>query len=185
MSDRQYIIVPQVSSYPGVQSRARKMLRWLSGLNIVEPQLSACGMRPGALAYAMAPGAERVLDLPAGQSLPLGQPRTGLEIVTDRCIFTPEKDFERQAGCPHCRREIGEVLFEHLEIWMPGETDNFQCPECAFEDDLNGFIFPQPCAFSDLGFIFNNWPGEFFLPAFLDEFRERLGFPIRVVRVRL
>ncbi|WP_312520659.1 sugar ABC transporter ATPase [Stutzerimonas nitrititolerans] len=185
MSDRQYIIVPQVSSYPGSQARARKILRWLTGLGIVELQLSACGMRPGALGYAMAPGAERVLDLPAGVSLPLDQPRTGLEIVTERCIFTPERDFEKQAGCPQCRREIGEALFEHLEAWMPGETDNFECPECGFEDDINGFIFPQPCAFSDLGFIFNNWPGEYFLHAFLDEFRERLGFPIRVVRVRL
>jgi len=172
MSDRQYIIVPQVSSYPGSQARARKILRWLTGLGIVEPQLNACGMRPGALGHAMAPGAERVLDLPAGVSLPLDQPRTGLEIVTERCIFTPERDFEKQAGCPQCRREIGEALFEHLEAWMPGETDNFECPECGFEDDINGFIF-------------NNWPGEYFLRAFLDEFRERLGFPIRVVRVRL
>lgn len=185
MNDRQYIIVPQVSTYPGPQARARKILRWMSGLGIVEAQLSACGMRPGSLAYAMAQGAERVLDLPVEHRLSLGQPRTGLEVVTERCIFTPERDFEREAGCPHCRREIGEALFEHVEVWMAGETDNFECPECGFEDDINGFIFPQPCAFSDLGFIFNNWPGEFFLRSFLDEFRERLGFPIRLVRVRL
>jgi rubredoxin len=90
-----------------------------------------------------------------------------------------------RARCPQCRREVGEALFEHLEVWMPGESDNFACPACGFEDDINGFVFAQPCAFSDLGFIFNNWPGQYFLRAFLDEFAARLGFPLRVVQVEL
>lgn len=185
MSDRQFIIVPQISSYPGPQARARKIHSWLAGLGVVEARLSPCGLRPGALGYAMAPGAEKILDLPAGMVLPLGAPRTGLEIVTERCIYTPERGLERRARCPQCRREIGEALFEHLEVWMPGESDNFECPECGYEDDLNGFAFAQPCAFSDLGFIFNNWPGQYFLRAFLDEFVARLGFPLRVVPVEL
>ncbi|SDU29163.1 sugar ABC transporter ATPase [Geopseudomonas guangdongensis] len=185
MSDRQFIIVPQISSYPGAEARARKILRWLVERDIVEARLTPCGIGAGGLGYAMAAGAERVLDLPPGVALPLGRPRTSLEIVTERCIYMPERGFARRARCPQCRREIGEALFEHLEEWMPGETDNFECPECAFEDDINGFVFAQPCAFSDLGFIFNNWPGEYFLRAFLDEFAERLGFPIRVVRVEL
>ena len=185
MGDQQFIIVPQISSYPGPEARARRILRWLVELDIVEPRLTACGIGHGGQGYAMAPGADKVLDLPAGVALPLGQPRTSLEIVTERCIYTPERGFAKRARCPQCRREIGEALFEHLEVWMPGESDNFECPECGFEDDLNGFVFAQPCAFSDLGFIFNNWPGQYFLRGFLDEFAARLGFPIRVVQVQL
>lgn len=185
MGDQQFIIVPQISSYPGPEAGARKILRWLVARGIVEAQSSRCGRGAGGLGHAMAPGAARVLDLPAGVELPLGQPRNGLEIVTERCIYTPVEGFEGRARCPECRAEVGEVLLEHLEEWMPGETDNFACPACGFEDDINGFPFSQPCAFSDLGFIFNNWPGRYFVRAFLDEFAERLGFPVTLVQVKL
>ena len=185
MGDQQFILVPQISSYPGPEARARKILRWLVERDIVAAQLSRCGIGPGGLAHAMAAGAARVLNLPDGVELPLGQPRNGLEIVTRRCIYTPVAGFEESARCPECRAEVGEVLLEHLEAWMPGETDNFTCPECGFEDDINGFPFSQPCAFSDLGFIFNNWPGQYFTRAFLDEFAERLGFPVSLVQVKL
>src|SRR5690606_10598196 len=102
---------------------------------------------------------------------------------TKRCIYTPMRDFEGDARCPECRAQVGEVLLEHLEIWMPGETENFICPECGHEDDINGFPFSQPCAFSDLGFIFNNWPGQYMRSEFIEEFAERLGYPVALVHV--
>ena len=49
---------------------------------------------------------------------------------------------------------------------MPGHTDNFTCPRCGHEDDINGFYSLQPCGFSNLGFIFNNWADAGFKPVF-------------------
>ncbi|WP_137885032.1 sugar ABC transporter ATPase [Pseudomonas sp. 2FE] len=188
MSDQQTIIVPQISSYPGHEAKAREVLRWLASNNIVEWQLSKCGLGPGELGYAVAAGAIQVMDIPAGaaveQYLPFGLPVNGLEIVTKRCIFTPMQGFNGLASCSACRAEVGEVLLEHLENWMPAETDNFICPACEYEDDINAFPFQQACGFSDLGFIFNNWAGAYFKQSFLKEFAERLGYPMAVVQVR-
>ena len=179
----QSIIVPQISSFPGHEARARLILRWLVKLDVVEEQLSTCGRTYNKMAYAIAPGARRVVEHP--DALPFGQAVNGLEIVTKRCIYTPLKDFAEEAGCPECRREIGEAVFDSLEDWMPGHTDNFTCPECRHEDDINGFLFLEPCGFSNLGFIFNDWLQASFKQSFLDEFAERLDRPVSWVKVHL
>lgn len=181
MSENQAIIVPRISSFPGHEGRARVILRWLAQLNVIEERPSNCGRSFNRMAYAIAPGARRVVEQP--QLLPFGQPINGLEVVSKRCIYTPTEDFAEEAGCPECRQEIGEALFDSLEEWMPGQTDNFRCPQCGHEDDINGFLFLQPCAFSNLGFIFNNWAPATFKQGFLDEFAERLGYPVALVRV--
>ena len=62
---------------------------------------------------------------------------------------------------------------------MPRQTENFTCPECGHEDDINGFLFIPACAFSNPGFIFNGWGEAGFTQAFLDEFAERRGLPWR------
>src|SRR3990167_7762057 len=155
MREQQAIIVPKISSFPGHEARARAIGRWLVQQNVIEEQ----------------------------QLLPFGQPVNGLEIIYKRCIYTPLHDFLEEAGCPQCRQEVGAALFDRLEEWMPGHSDNFTCPECGHEDDINGFLFLQPCGFSNLGFIFNNWAEAIFRQDFLDEFAERLGYPITVVRV--
>ncbi|WP_339514685.1 sugar ABC transporter ATPase [Pseudomonas sp. RL_15y_Pfl2_60] len=183
MNDQQAIVVPQISSFPGHEGRARLIVRWLVQQKIIEEQMTTCGRTFKKMAYAIAPGARRVVEHP--ELLPFAQPVNGLEIVTRRCIFTPQKDFKEEAGCPECRQEIGEALFDSLENWMPGHTDNFICPECRHEDDINGFLYLQPCGFSNLGFIFNNWADAVFKQAFVDEFAERLGYAVRVVRVDL
>ena len=188
MLQQQSIIVPQISSYPDPEGRARKVLRWLSQQRIVEPQLSTCVEGGSGMGYALAEGARQILELPAGvtagQVLPFGRQINGLAVMTKRCIFTPERGFLGEAGCPECRREVGETLFDSLEDWMPAGTDNFTCPECGHEDDINGFLFLQPCGFSNLGFIFNNWDGAYFKADFLAQFAERLGYPVRLVQVK-
>jgi hypothetical protein len=179
----QSIIVPQISSFPAHEARARAILRWLVKLDVVEESLSTCGRSFNRMAYAIAPGARRVVENP--DALPYGKAVNGLEIVLKRCIYTPQQGFKEEAGCPECRREIGEALFDSLEEWSPGHTDNFICPECRFEDDINGFLFLDPCGFSNLGFIFNDWLEAGFKPAFLEEFAERLDRPVAWVKVRL
>lgn len=179
----QSIIVPQISSFPAREAMARKILRWLVTLDVVEPELSTCGRSGNRMAYAIAPGARKVVEHP--ELLPFGQALNGLEIVTKRCIYTPLDDFAEEAGCPECRKEIGEALFDSLEEWMPRHTDNFICPLCRHEDDINGFLFLDPCGFSDLGFIFNDWLAAGFKQRFIDEFAARLDRPVSWVKVRL
>lgn len=181
MSDRQLILVPQISSVPAREAKARQLLNWLVKREIVEALPTTCGRGGNGMAYAIGAGARRVVEHP--ERLPFGQAHNGLEIITRRCIYTPTRDFREEAGCPQCRQEVGEPLFDSLEEWWPGQTDNFTCPECGFEDDINGFLFLQPCGFSDLGFIFNGWAEAQLREDFLDAFAERLGFAVRQVRV--
>ena len=179
----QSIIVPRISTLTVHEPRSRAVLRWLVRKNIIEEQPSTCGRSGNRMAYAMADGARAVVEKP--ECLPFGQAINGLEVITDRCIFTPAKGFLHEAGCPECRREVGEALFDSLEDWMPAHTDNFTCPECGHEDDINGFLFLQPCAFSNLGFIFNNWEPAELKQVFIDEFADWLDQPVAHVRVVL
>lgn len=180
MSAIQSILVPKISSLPEAEARARLMLRWLAGQRLVAAQQSTCGRLGNGMGHAIDEGARR---LPHAERLPFGQPCNGLQVVTKRCIYTPTHDFLEEAGCPECRQEVGVALFESLDEWSAGVSDNFTCPECGHEDDINGFLFLQPCAFSNLAFVFNGWPPECFSPALLEQFAERLGFPVRLVRV--
>jgi len=179
----QSIIVPKLSTVPVHEARARAILRWLVREKIVEEQLSTCGRSGNRMAYALAPGARKIALRP--ELLPFDQPVNGLEVMLKRCIYTPTEGFLEEAGCPECRREVGEPLFDSLEEWMPGHTDNFICPECGHEDDINGFLFLEPCGFSNLGFIFNDWLDASFKQSFLDDFAERLDRPVSFVKVRL
>jgi Zn ribbon nucleic-acid-binding protein len=179
----QSIIAPRISTVPVHEPRARAILRWLVRREIISEELSTCGRNGNRMAYAIGPGARDVVHHP--DRLPYNEAINGLEVVLDRCIFTPEEGFLREAGCPECRREIGEALFDSLEEWMPGQTDNFTCPECGHEDDINGFLFLQPCAFSNLGFIFNNWLDAGLQQSFIDEFADWLDQPVAHVAVTL
>ncbi|GLK89099.1 sugar ABC transporter ATPase [Pseudomonas turukhanskensis] len=181
MAEQQLILVPQISTFPNHEARARLMLRWLVQRNIVAADLSTCGRTGNRMACAIADGAKRIALHP--HKLPFGRPVNGLEVVTKRCIYTPTKNFLEEAGCPKCRKEVGEALFDSLEEWTPKVSDNFTCPLCGFEDDINGFLFLQPCGFSNLGFIFNNWGEAGFVPSFIEEFGERLGYGVRQVVV--
>ena len=183
MSEQQAIIVPQISSFPGHEARARLIVRWLVKQNIIEEQLSTCGRTFKCMGYGIAEGARRVVERP--ELLPFGQAVHGLEIIYKRCIYTPTAGFLEEAGCPECRREVGEQLFDSLEDWMPGHTDNFTCPLCGHEDDINGFLFLQECGFSNLGFIFNNWAEAGFKQSFIDEFADWLDQKISWVKVEL
>ncbi len=71
----QSIIVPQISTFPGHEARARLILRWLVKLNVVEPELTTCGRTYNKMAYAVAPGARRVVKNP--DALPFDRSSTG------------------------------------------------------------------------------------------------------------
>lgn len=179
--NQQRILVPRQSSVPAHEARSRAIVRWLVREKVIEEALSTCGSTGNRMGHALAPGARKIALHP--ECLPFEQPLNGLEVVLKRCIYTPTDGFLEEAGCAQCRREVGEPLFDSLEEWMPGLTDNFMCPLCGYEDDINGFLFLQPCAFSNLGFIFNNWGEAGFTPAFLEQFADWLDQPLAVVQV--
>jgi hypothetical protein len=60
----QSIIVPQISSFPAHEAKARAILRWLVKLNVVEESLTTCGRSFNRMAYAIAPGARRFVENP-------------------------------------------------------------------------------------------------------------------------
>jgi len=66
MITMQSIIVPQISTYPAPEARARKVLAWLVAQNIVDEQLTTCGLNGNRMAYAIAQGAWQVLDTGRG-----------------------------------------------------------------------------------------------------------------------
>ena len=179
MPAAQLVVVPQISTLPLHESKAMSLLNWLVKQRIVQALPSTCGVGGNGMAYGIDEGARRIALYP--EKLPFAQRYNGLEIITKRCVYTPTRNFLEEAGCPQCRQEIGVPLFASLEEWSPGETDVFCCPECGFEDDINGFLYLQPCAFSNLGFIFNGWAQAGLRPAFVESFAERLGFAVRQV----
>ncbi len=179
----QSILVPKISTLPVHEPRARAIVRWLVRKNIIKEELTTCGRTGNRMGYALADGARAVVLHP--EALPFNEPVNGLEIIYKRCIYTPAKGFLEEAGCPECLKEVGEALFESLEDWMPGYTDNFTCPLCGHEDDINGFLFLQECGFSNLGFIFNNWAEAGFKQSFIDEFADWLDQKMSWVKVEL
>ncbi|HAR04546.1 MAG TPA: sugar ABC transporter ATPase, partial [Pseudomonas sp.] len=108
MSHSQAIIVPRISTFPAHEAKARMILRWLAERRIVESLPTTCGRGVGGMGYAIASGARSVVLHP--ERLPFGEAINGLEVVTKRCIYTPTQGFAEEAGCPECRREIGEAL---------------------------------------------------------------------------
>jgi hypothetical protein len=110
------------------------------------------------------------------EALPFGEPINGLEIIVKRCIYTPAR-LSRGAGCAECRREVGERC---SKAWKTGCRPHRQLhlPGCGHEDDINGFLYLQECAFSNLGFIFNNWLEAGFKQSFIDEFADWLDQPV-------
>ena len=177
---RQLILVPQISSVPAITPWQAACCAGWSARTWSKP----CPVPSLAAATAWSTPSRRG---PQGRRTPRAcAPGPAAHRPGDRrqaLHLYPARGFLGEAGCPDCRREIGEPLFESLENWWPGETDNFTCPECGFEDDINGFLFLQPCGFSNLAFIFNGCTEAGFDRAFLAAFADRLGYPVRVVRV--
>ena len=94
MSEQQSIIVPQISTFPDAEGKARQVLRWLHKRQLVAAELSTCGRLGNRMAYAIAEGARQ---LPHAERLPFGLPCNGLEVVTKRCIYTPTRAFLEEA----------------------------------------------------------------------------------------
>ena len=79
MEYSQLILVPQLSSVPGHQALAGRILRWLAQRQVVEALPSTCGLRGNRMAYAIGPGARQVVEHP--DRLSFGQPVSGHQAI--------------------------------------------------------------------------------------------------------
>jgi predicted RNA-binding Zn-ribbon protein involved in translation (DUF1610 family) len=184
MGDLKTSIVPSRSSYPGKEQKAQEILDWLIGEKIVRAELSDCVLRENQLGYAIAEGARDILEDPS--SAFSGLLTCGLDISQERTVFY-QTELEK-VTCPSCgiyigNLEDGEHFMQWLDEWYGEAKDNFECPSCHKEFDLNEFTFQPQWAFSDLGFTFWNWGA--FKPSFITAFEEKIGCPVNVVQTKI
>ncbi len=176
MSDYSISIVPRQSSYPNNGQKAKEILDWLVSRNIVKPALSDC-ISSSEKGYAISEGALIVASFP--EKSPYDLLTNGLEIVTERRVFSTGQNGMDKCICPNCNENIA---FDDCDLdpWYSQESDNLTCPICGKESEIHNYQFEPEWGFSDLGFIFWNWPD--FSTDFLDEFKKKFNCEICIVK---
>lgn len=136
---------------------ARRVLDWLVETRVVGPEVTDCvlggdggGHAPGpAYASAVDHADDRLLD----------RWPNGLEIVTARGGYYGPLPEDARVGCPRCAGWLPlELVLPVVEEWQEGGPDSLGCPRCGSQGGLNDWRWPVPCAFTELGFRFWNWP---------------------------
>ena len=176
MSEHSISIVPRQSNYPNNNTKAREILDWLVSKDIVKPILSNCilGSDNG---YAISDGAKQITHFP--EDVPFDFATNGLEIVTKRQIFYTGENGIENLICPSCGQDIAKEDWDFLSEWGDNESNNLTCPLCNVATDIHQFNFAPEWGFSDLGFIFWNFPT--FTDNFIDEFKKKLDCETSVV----
>lgn len=179
MGDYSVSIVPKLSAYPDRENKAREILDWLVGLDIVKPKLSDCvlGKDEG---YAISAGATRVTSEP--NYLPFDLITNGLEISTARTVYDTGGNGVEELICPHCSQDIANENWD-LNDWSENDTNNMICPLCHVGTDVHEFRFNPEMGFSDLRFTFWNWSG--LTERFIEEFKQKLGCDINIVHAKI
>lgn len=175
MSDHSIAIVPRQSGFPDSKIKAKEILDWLISKDIVKPTLSDCvlGLEKG---YAVSEGARLVTNHP--EYLPFELITNGLDIITKRCVFDAGENGLDKIICPDCQKNIVNEDWD-LNPWFNNESDNLICPVCKHETEIHSFLFEPSWGFSDLGFIFWNWPD--LTDGFISDFKEKLACDISMV----
>jgi hypothetical protein len=142
----------------GSRTPARAILRWLVRKNIVKEELTTCGRTGNRMAYPIAEGACGGAA-PGGIAFRRAGQRSGDHVK--RCIYTRPTAFSKKPVAPDAAARSASRC---SKAWKTGCRAHRQLhlPVVRHEDDINGFLYLQECAFSNLGFIFNNWgrPGS-------------------------
>lgn len=103
----------------------------------------------------------------------------GLEIVLQRQVFHTGQFGLETLECPSCKEDIPAEDWEFLSEWDSGESDNLTCPLCGVATEIHSYKFDPNWGFSDLGFVFWNWPE--FRTSFIEDFKRMLNCEIDVV----
>lgn len=165
--------VADVDAHPGdAPDLARDVLGRLVGAGVVVAERSDCVL--GDVPGGHAPG-------PAAATIVAGDPGgfpdvwpNGLEVDVGRSAFYGTVREDDRVTCPHCGAWLPfEAVLPEVEEWLEGGPDSLACARCGAWTGLNGWSWPVPCAFAELGLRFWNWPP--LAPAFVDDLSRRLG----------
>ncbi|WP_250534834.1 hypothetical protein [Caballeronia sp. AZ10_KS36] len=180
MSDISISIVPRQSTYPEPEKKAKEILAWLVGRDIVVAEASDCVL--GAdFGYRFSNGAKSVVKADGDFSLTLVT--NGLEIITERTVFCGYENGLEDIVCPNCKEDIAQEDWDMFNDWAQGDTDNLTCPRCKHASEIHNYKMSWPWGFSNLGFTFYNCPN--LTDEFIEEFRKRLGCDVDVVHAHI
>jgi len=179
MSDSRITIAPKVATYIAKDEKAKEILEWLVSKDIVKPEVTDCTLSESG-GYAISNGAKDIVKEP--EYLPFGLVTNGLEIVTERRAFHTGENFVDEIVCPTCKTDVTAEDWD-LGPWAEGITDGMTCPLCGNQSEIHHYTFEPEWGFSDLGFIFWNWPE--FKDEFMKEFQEKLDSVCNTVYSRI
>ncbi len=177
MSNHSISIVPRLSRFPDKEQKTIEIVAWLISGDIIKSTLTNCLLGMDEKGYAVSAGAEHVTLYP--EDLPFSIKSNGLEIVSERYIFTAYQNGIDRLICPNCDQDISGEDWEFFNEWASGESNNLTCPKCKIGKEIHEFKFDPAWGFSDFGFTFWNWP--VFTEGFIDQFKKRLGCAVDVV----
>lgn len=176
MSDHSISIVPKISSYPDNLIKAKEVLNWLIGEDIVKPSLTDCVLSKD-YGYAISNGARFVSNQP--NELPFNFKVNGLEVITTRRIIHTGENGMYECICPNCHENIAEEDWSFFNEWFEQRSDNIICPKCKVATNIHQFKFSPEWGFCNLGFTFWNWSD--LNHSFINEFKIKLECDISVV----
>lgn len=173
-----------------------KVIDWLQSNDYIEKELSYCvmsmkkkGYKPGKNHISAIGGDENILRLQV----------CGLETKTEREIFnagtftamtkmectncnknrfesiTPQDFFTD--NCTKEQMELFNSVFPVFDKWTRHEKAMITCPHCSVESNIDEYNWDNSISFSNLGFIFWNWPN--LTNNFMDELRSIIGTDIK------
>lgn len=176
MSDSSISIVPRLSAFPNKENKAKEILDWLIGRDIVKSKSSDCVLGSN-LGYAVSEGAKLITNETA--YLPFGLENNGLDLILDRQIFHTGQHGLDHILCPNCDTDISPEASNIFTQWADDKMNSLPCPHCSTKSNIHQFNFSPTWGFSDLGFTFWNWPD--FTTQFIGEFQDKLGCKIDLV----
>ncbi|HWB27390.1 MAG TPA: hypothetical protein VG738_18070 [Chitinophagaceae bacterium] len=175
MSDHSISIVPVISCYPDAEKKEKEILQWLAEEKIIQPNTSDCIL--GGDGYPIADGAVNVVIEP--EYLPFNLIVNGLEIVTRKNIFHTGQNGVEELFCSACKQDLAGEDWDFFGRWLENSDDCITCPRCSTSRSIHDFTFVPQWGFSDIGFVFWNWPN--FTKTFVEEFELRLGCRANIV----
>lgn len=181
MSDYSIAIVPKLSKYPNKEEKVDYILDWLITGNIIKPILTDCVLSSDK-GYPVSDGARSITTDP--DFLPFDLITNGLEIVASKQVFHTDQNDIEKIICPSCNSDLGTEDWSFFTEWQEDENSTLiNCPICKKASDIHQFVFTPEWGFSDLGFIFWNWPG--LTDSFVNEFKNKLGCDVNLVFTRI
>ena len=170
-------IVPRQTTYRGnKESKAQEIVQWLIGEQAIEPTLSDCVLSGSNGGYRIREGFAKFCQIPGFLRLATN----GLEVITERDVFTTIENGLGEVRCPRCQYMMTQQIFFNLiDNWWHEKGETFFCPTCGETLSLETIITIPTWGFSDLGFTF--WECPQFNEEFIAEFEKRLESPVWVV----